>query len=98
MIFDYNWGQLKVSYDPQIFSKEEVRRYVDKAIAKIPNLTSVTFRLDGDKVACDYVAHAQPFERIRRITGYLTGDLNSWNNAKRSEEVERVKHEVDDYV
>lgn len=32
------------------------------------------------------------FERIRRITGYLTGTLDSWNNAKRAEERERVKH------
>ncbi len=33
-----------------------------------------------------------PFERIRRITGYLTGNLEGWNSAKRSEERDRVKH------
>ena len=33
-----------------------------------------------------------PFERIRRITGYLVGSLNRWNNAKRAEERDRVKH------
>lgn len=32
------------------------------------------------------------FERIRRITGYLTGTLDTWNDAKRAEESERVKH------
>ena len=32
------------------------------------------------------------FERIRRITGYLTGDLKTWNDAKRAEEKDRVKH------
>ena len=32
------------------------------------------------------------FERIRRITGYLTGTLDKWNNAKRAEERDRVKH------
>ena len=32
------------------------------------------------------------FERIRRITGYLTGDLSSWNSAKRAEEKDRVKN------
>ena len=36
-----------------------------------------------------------PFERIRRITGYLVGTLDKWNNAKRAEERDRVKHEVD---
>lgn len=38
-----------------------------------------------------------PFERIRRITGYLVGTLDKWNNAKRAEERDRVKHEVDSY-
>lgn len=33
-----------------------------------------------------------PFERIRRITGYLVGTLDRWNGAKRSEERDRVKH------
>ena len=32
------------------------------------------------------------FERIRRITGYLVGTLDRFNNAKRSEERDRVKH------
>ena len=34
------------------------------------------------------------FERIRRITGYLVGTLDRWNNAKRAEEADRVKHGV----
>lgn len=32
------------------------------------------------------------FERIRRITGYLTGTLDSWGNAKKHEEEDRLKH------
>lgn len=32
------------------------------------------------------------FERIRRITGYLVGTTDRWNNAKQSEEKDRVKH------
>ena len=32
------------------------------------------------------------FQRIRRITGYLVGDLSRWGDAKRKEESERVKH------
>lgn len=34
------------------------------------------------------------FERIRRITGYLVGSLNRWNDAKRAEERDRVKHNL----
>ena len=32
------------------------------------------------------------FERIRRITGYLVGSLDKWNDAKKAEEKDRVKH------
>lgn len=32
------------------------------------------------------------FERIRRITGYLVGTTDRFNNAKRAEEHDRVKH------
>lgn len=34
------------------------------------------------------------FERIRRITGYLVGTVDRWNNAKKAEEHDRVKHGV----
>ena len=34
------------------------------------------------------------FERVRRITGYLVGTLDRFNNAKRAEEHDRVKHGV----
>ncbi len=34
------------------------------------------------------------FERIRRITGYLVGTLDRFNDAKRSEEADRVKHGI----
>ena len=32
------------------------------------------------------------FERIRRITGYLVGTMEKWNDAKKAEERDRVKH------
>ena len=35
-----------------------------------------------------------PFERIRRITGYLVGTVDRFNNAKRAEEKDRVKHDL----
>lgn len=44
------------------------------------------------EINIDYVLQAQPFERIRRITGYLVGTIDRWNNAKRAEEHDRVKH------
>lgn len=45
---------------------------------------------------CPYCGHKESdgvhFERIRRITGYLTGTLDTWNDAKKAEEKDRVKH------
>lgn len=32
------------------------------------------------------------FERIRRITGYLVGTMDKWNDGKKHEEKDRVKH------
>ena len=41
---------------------------------------------------CGRTEEDRPFERIRRITGYLVGTLDRFNNAKRAEEHDRVKH------
>ena len=38
------------------------------------------------------VGEGQKFERIRRVTGYLAGDVSRFNNGKRAEERDRVKH------
>ena len=43
---------------------------------------------------CHRTEESGGFERIRRITGYLVGTLDRFNNAKRAEESERVKHVV----
>lgn len=34
------------------------------------------------------------FERIRRITGYLVGTMDKWNDGKVAEEADRVKHNI----
>ena len=40
----------------------------------------------------DQFGQGVAFERIRRITGYLVGTMAKWNDAKRAEERDRVKH------
>lgn len=58
----------------------------------------------GDKVAKSYFdAHSEyfdegKFERLRRITGYLVGTLDRWNDAKKAEESARVKHCVNSAI
>ena len=40
------------------------------------------------------VGEGVEFERIRRITGYLVGTIDRFNNGKRAECLDRVKHKV----
>lgn len=52
---------------------------------------------DEDRAREYYEEHSnnyQGFERLRRITGYLVGSLERWNDAKRVECAARVKHDV----
>ena len=44
--------------------------------------------------ACGRTEDDVPFERLRRITGYLVGSLDRWNDGKKAEEADRVKHGV----
>lgn len=49
----------------------------------------------GDECpSCHRHEGAQPYERLRRITGYLVGTLDRWNDGKRAEEHDRVKHNI----
>ena len=48
----------------------------------------------GEYVNLNYQFTEVPFERIRRITGYLVGTMERWNDAKTAEEADRVKHSV----
>ena len=54
----------------------------------------MTVKIDGDYVDLQYEFDDVPFDRIRRITGYLVGTLDRFNNGKRAEEHDRVKHSV----
>ena len=48
--------------------------------------------IDGEYVELTYHLRRVPFDRIRRITGYLVGTLDRFNDGKRAEERDRVKH------
>ena len=75
---------------------KEMEAYVDMLRKKYPEriFREITFTLDGDFVDINYEYDVVPFDRIRRITGYLVGSLDRFNNAKRAEESQRIKHTV----
>lgn len=73
---------------------EEIVAYIEHVKKKYPDetLTSLTLTIDGDYVDMHYRLQPQPMERIRRITGYLVGTLDRFNDAKAQEEKDRIKH------
>ena len=78
------------------FTEQDAQKYIDYVKERVTDpLKSIEVKLcDDGKVDVDYTLQGEKFERIRRITGYLTGDVTSWNDSKRSEESDRVKHNV----
>lgn len=73
--------------------EDEIARYVARGREKYGNrMHGISINVDGDFVDLTYHCGAAPFQRIRRITGYLVGTLDQFNNGKRAEEHDRVKH------
>lgn len=75
-------------------TEKEQQEYVKHVKKNNPDkiITALEIRLDGEFVDLHYEYETVPFERIRRITGYLVGALDRFNNAKRIEVGDRVKH------
>ena len=76
--------------------KAEIDAYLARAKEKYPDkvISSMDIKLDGEFVDITYHWETVPFERIRRITGYLVGTLDRFNNGKRAEVADRVKHGI----
>ena len=74
--------------------REEREAYLKQIEKKYPgcHIEELELTIDGEDVDCAVRFSAVKFQRIRRITGYLVGDLGRFNNAKRREVDDRVKH------
>ena len=73
----------------------EINAYIARAKQKYGSEpTHIDITLAGDEVELSYTFENRPFHRKRRITGYLVGTLDRFNNAQRSEESDRVKHSI----
>lgn len=87
--------KVSVEYDSTI-PEQELPAYVERGRKLYGNnIKGMHIEIDPDNndfVRIEYQAKPMPFQRLRRITGYLVGSLNRWNNAKRAEEKDRVKH------
>ena len=87
---------IQVNVTGGTLTQQEIDAYVAHAKQAHPDklISSMDLKLDGDFVDITYHWETVPFERIRRITGYLVGTLDRFNNGKRAEEADRVKHTI----
>ena len=71
----------------------EIENYKKHAVEKFGEMpAAIDIQVDGEEVELRYHLRSEKFDRIRRITGYLVGTLDRFNDAKRAEERDRVKH------
>lgn len=91
----YVFDQKKVSCMGEI-SRDEAKAYLNRGIGlygdRLKGVSASVDELDHAYVCITYDLEDRPFHRLRRITGYLVGTLDRFNNGKRAEERERVKH------
>lgn len=95
----YDWPYshrdgLVTLYCNQEIPDKEALEYIERAREAFCHVRTVFAVVDDDDVILEYCYGHQDFERIRRITGYLVGTLDRFNDGKRAEESERVKHKV----
>lgn len=75
--------------------QQEIDAYIQRAKQKYgKEPLGIDIKIDGEFVELTYDLGSQPFHRIRRITGYLVGSLERFNDGKRAEEHDRVKHSI----
>lgn len=86
----------KITVEGGPLAKEEIDGYASHIAKQYPGRTLKYLKIsvDGDYANLTYELEPVSFERIRRITGYLVGTMDRWNDAKRAEERDRVKHGV----
>lgn len=84
---------IKVVVENGEIPQKEIDEYVNRTNKRYPNCKEMRIKVvDDDFVDIEYLFEDIPFSRIRRVTGYLVGDLDRWNDAKRAELEDRVKH------
>ena len=88
---------LKVNVKGGEISDREREEYVKRVLAQNPHRTVEEINItvvDDDYADIETVCAPEKFQRIRRITGYLVGTLDRFNDAKSAEVKDRVGHSL----
>lgn len=85
---------MKINVIGEQISQQEIDAYIEYGRKKYSDkvISEMTVKTDGEFVDLQFNFADIPFARIRRITGYLVGTLDRFNDGKRAEEHDRVKH------
>lgn len=84
-------GLPDVTYNEAVNYINRLEQSLDRYKERLTELVLSPADADNE-ITQDYTIKPIGFQRIRRITGYLVGDLDRWNNAKKQEERDRLKH------
>ena len=94
----------KISDDEIRSALKSLDNYENLHVSRLVELGTQLIAKNGDETAAQryFDEHDQyfgeKFERLRRITGYLVGTLDRWNDGKKAEEAARVKHSVNSSI
>lgn len=84
--------------DHEEHSPEEAYAYVQHISKsstykdRLPEIERLYISFEDEDAILEVVMKSRPFERLRRITGYLVGTTDRWNDGKKSELNDRVNH------
>lgn len=92
MSYSYQKDGVLVDSEAEL-SEEDISTAASRAAAN--GCDKVVASVDDEGYLCfGYYRKNPKFERIARITGYLVGTLDRWNDAKKAEHRDRVNHKI----
>lgn len=84
---------IEITLTGNTISEDELTIYLNQLQAKHkPKIIKAHVDVDVDDIGVQYTLERVPFERIRRITGYLVGTTARWGDGKRAELKDRTLH------
>ena len=89
MQYSYNGIQVESNC---LLTNKEISKIISHLHSNYGDVENVRVNVNNGKLRVKFDVPAKPVEHIRRITGYLVGTLDRFNDGKKAEERDRVKH------
>ena len=84
----------KIIINGFVATADEYKTIKERAIKNGARVCHASLSEDGENIDLKFQMDSPKFNRIRRVTGYLVGTLDRFNDAKRADEHDRVKHGI----